>query len=250
MTALEIQGVSKQFGGLTAVNDVTFAVDEGEIRGVIGPNGAGKSTMFRMISGFYKPTKGRIVYQGKNIAGRKPSDIAALGIVRTFQETTLFNEFTVFDNVLVGCHLGARVNPISALLRTDRQLQERAREKTGELLDFMGLTALGDELAGSLPHGWQRTLSIAIALAAEPKVLLLDEPFTGMNDEETRHMMALTRRIRDTGVTLILVEHDMKAIMGLCGYLTVLNFGQLLAEGTPDEIRNNDEVIEAYLGGV
>lgn len=249
MPALEIRNVTKQFGGLTALDAVSFAVDEGEIRGVIGPNGAGKSTLFRMISGFYKPTKGQIVYQGSNIAGHKPSAIAAQGIVRTFQETTLFKEFNVFDNVLVGCHLRARVNPFAAILRTDRRRQEQAREKTREILDFMGLTGHQDELAGSLPHGWQRTLTIAIALAAQPRVLLLDEPFTGMNDEETRHMMELTRRIRATGVTMILVEHDMKAIMGLCDYLTVLNFGRLLAAGTPDEIRHDDKVIEAYLGG-
>lgn len=250
MPALEVRNVTKQFGGVTALDDVSFAVDEGEIRGVIGPNGAGKSTMFRMISGFYKPTKGRIVYQGTDIAGHKPSAIAHQGIVRTFQETTLFKEFNVFDNVLVGCHLRARVNPFAAILRTDRKRQEQAREKTSEILAFMGLTDQQHELAGSLPHGWQRTLTIAIALAAEPRLLLLDEPFTGMNDEETRHMMELTRRIRDTGVTMVLVEHDMKAIMGLCDYLTVLNFGRLLAEGTPGEVRNNEQVVEAYLGGV
>lgn len=250
MAILEIQGLTKQFGGLTAVDDVNFSVEEGEIRGLIGPNGAGKSTTFRMISGFYKPTRGHVVYRGQNIAGRSPSAIAALGVVRTFQETTLFKEFSVFDNVLVGCHLQARVNPFAAIFRSDRARQERAREKTREMLDFMGLTERQDELAGSLPHGWQRALSIAVVLVAEPKVLLLDEPFTGMNDEETKHMMDLTRRIQKSGVTMILVEHDMKAVMGLCGYLTVLNFGSLLAEGTPEEIRGNDKVIEAYLGGV
>jgi branched-chain amino acid transport system ATP-binding protein len=250
MAVLEIQGLTKKFGGLTAVNDVSFAVEEGEIRGLIGPNGAGKSTMFRMIAGFYKPTIGQILYQGQNIAGRSPSAVATRGVVRTFQETTLFNEFSVYDNVLAGCHLQARVNLFAALFRTDRKRQQKAHERTLEILDFMGLTERKDELAANLPHGLQRSLAIAIGLAANPKVLLLDEPFTGMNDEETKHMMALTQRLRASGVTIVLVEHDMKAVMGLCEYITVLNFGQLLAEGTPEEIRGNDKVIEAYLGGV
>lgn len=248
MALLEIRGLTKRFGGLTAVDNVSFVVEEGEIRGLIGPNGAGKSTMFRMIAGFYQPTAGQIIYQGQNIAGRAPSAIASLGIVRTFQETTLFKEFSVFNNVLMGCHLQARVNPFSALFRSDRQRQQRARERTHEILDFMGLMERKDQLAASLPHGLQRTLSIAVGLAAEPKILLLDEPFTGMNEEETRHMMDLTRRVRDSGITIILVEHDMRAVMGLCGHLTVLNFGRLLAQGEPAEVRANDQVIEAYLG--
>lgn len=250
MALLEIRGLTKRFGGLTAVDNVNFTIEEGEIHGLIGPNGAGKSTTFRMIAGFYKPTAGQIVYRGENIVGRGPSTVASRGIIRTFQETTLFREFSVFDNVLAGCHLQARVNLFAALLHTDRKRQERARERTLEILEFMGLTERKDQLAASLPHGLQRALTVAIGLAANPKVLLLDEPFTGMNDEETNHMMGLTRRVRDSGVTIILVEHDMKAVMGLCGTLTVLNFGRLLAEGTPAEIRANDQVVEAYLGSV
>ena len=247
---LEISHVTKRFGGLTALDDVTFRVAEGEIRGLIGPNGAGKSTMFKNIAGFYTPTSGDILYRGHSIAGRKPHNIAELGIVRTFQETTLFQELSVFDNVLVGCHIRARSNLVAAILGLDRGRQRAAREKVGEVLEFMGLEGRRHQLAAELPLGSQRALAIAIALASEPKLLLMDEPFAGMNAEETRHMMDLTRRVRESGVSVVLVEHDMKAVMGLCGYLTVLNFGQLLAEGTPDEIRHDDRVIGAYLGGV
>ena len=249
MSILEIQNVTKQFGGLTALNDVSFEVKEGEIRGLIGPNGAGKSTMFKNIAGFYAPTKGQIIYQGKNIAGIKPSRIAEMGIVRTFQETTLFQELTVFENALVGCHMKARSNLFSAMLGLDRAKQQAAEEKVSEVLDFMGLSDRKDQLASELPLGSQRALAISIALVSEPKLMLMDEPFAGMNPEETNHMMGLTEKVRESGITVVLVEHDMKAVMGLCDYLTVLNFGQLLAEGTPEEVRNNDKVIEAYLGG-
>lgn len=250
MTLLQIDQVTKQFGGLFALNDVSFAVEEGEIRGLIGPNGAGKSTMFKSIAGFYKPTKGQILYQGDNIAGKAPSTIARRGLVRTFQETTLFQELSVYENVLVGCHLQARTNLLAALLRTDREKQKRAGERTMEVLEFMGLAARKDQLASGLPLGSQRALAMAITLAADPKLLLMDEPFAGLNPEETNHMMELTRRIQRSGVSVVLVDHDMKAVMGLCGYLTVLNFGKLLAQGTPAEIRSNAKVIEAYLGGV
>jgi len=246
---LEIKNVTKQFGGLTALNDVSFQVEEGEIRGLIGPNGAGKSTMFKNIAGFYAPTKGSIKYQGENIAGKKPHTISELGIVRTFQETTLFQELTVFDNALVGCHISARSNIFSALLGLDKQKQKAAAEKVMEVLDFMGLSDRKDQLASELPLGSQRALAISIALVSKPKLMLMDEPFAGMNPEETNHMMDLTRKVQESGITIVLVEHDMKAVMGLCNYLTVLNFGQLLAQGTPEEIRHNDKVIEAYLGG-
>jgi ABC-type branched-subunit amino acid transport system ATPase component len=249
MPILEISNVSKRFGGLVALDNVSFRVEEGEIRGLIGPNGAGKSTMFKNIAGFYAPSSGDIRYQGRSIAGQKPHDIAEMGIVRTFQETTLFQELSVSQNVLVGCHIRARSNLFSAILGLDRRIQRQAEDKVGEVLEFMGLADRRDQLASELPLGSQRALAIAIALASEPKLLLMDEPFAGMNPEETRHMMELTRKVRESGISIVLVEHDMKAVMGLCGYLTVLNFGQLLAEGTPDEIRHNDQVIEAYLGG-
>lgn len=249
MPVLEIKDVTKQFGGLTALRDVSFTVEDGEIRGLIGPNGAGKSTMFKNIAGFYAPTTGEIVYRGENIEGKKPHTIAEMGIVRTFQETTLFQELSVFENALVGCHINARTDLFSAIFGLDRQKQKAAAEKVIEVLDFMGLSDRKDQLASELPLGSQRALAISIALVSEPKLLLMDEPFAGMNPEETNHMMDLTRKVQESGITIVLVEHDMKAVMGLCNYLTVLNFGQLLAEGTPEEIRNNDKVIEAYLGG-
>jgi branched-chain amino acid transport system ATP-binding protein len=205
--------------------------------------------MFKNIAGFYAPTKGSIRYRGSNIEGNKPHTIAEMGIVRTFQETTLFQELSVFENALIGAHMKSRTNVFSAVLGLDRLKQEAASEKVMEVLEFMGLTERRDQLAAELPLGSQRALALAIALVSEPRLMLLDEPFAGMNPEETNHMMDLTRKVRESGITIVLVEHDMKAVMGLCNYLTVLNFGKLLAEGTPDEIRNNDRVIEAYLGG-
>lgn len=249
MALLEIRQVTKQFGGLTALDKVSFSLEAGEIRGLIGPNGAGKSTMFKNIAGFYSPTSGDILYQGHSISGLKPHSIAEQGIVRTFQETTLFQELSVFENVLVGCHMRARSNLFAAIFRLDKARQQASAEKAMQVLEFMGIAERRDQLASELPLGSQRALAISIALACEPKLLLMDEPFAGMNPEETRQMMALTRKVQESGVTIILVEHDMKAVMGLCDYLTVLNFGQLLAEGTPEEIRHNDRVIEAYLGG-
>jgi branched-chain amino acid transport system ATP-binding protein len=248
MALLEVRGITKRFGGLVALQDVSFSVEEGELRGLIGPNGAGKSVMFKTIAGFYGPNEGQVVYQGEDITGLGASAVAERGLVRTFQETTLFQEFSVYQNVLVGCHLRARSNMFSALFRTDLQRQKAADAKTIEILEFMGLADRKDQLALNLPLGSQRTLAVAIALAAEPKLLLLDEPFAGMNPEETSQMMQIVRRIRDSGVTIVIVEHDMKAIMGLSEKLMVLNFGQLLAEGSPQEIRSNDQVIEAYLG--
>ena len=248
MPLLEVDNLTRRFGGLSAVSDLSFAVEEGEIRGLIGPNGAGKTTTFNVITGFYRPTGGRILYRGEDISRLSTNQIAKRGLVRTFQHTTLFQEFTAFKNVLVGCHLHARVSPLGAIFgaghAAEREIEDRARE----ILAFMGLAERRDELAAELPHGLQRALGVAVALAADPKVLLLDEPFTGMNPEETRRMMELVRRVRERGVTLLLVEHDMQAVMGLCDRITVLNFGRLLTEGTPEEVRNNPDVIEAYLG--
>lgn len=249
MAILEIKSVCKQFGGLTALDNVSFEIEKGEIRGLIGPNGAGKSTMFKNIAGFQAPTTGSILYQGQNIEGKKPHTIAELGIVRTFQETTLFQELTVFENALVGSHIHGRSNVFSAILGLDKQKQAESREKVSEVLEFMGLTERKDQLASELPLGSQRALALSIALVSEPKIMLMDEPFAGMNGEETGHMMDLTRKIQESGITVVLVEHDMKAVMGLCNYLTVLNFGQVLAQGTPEDVRNNEKVIEAYLSG-
>jgi len=246
---INVENVTKQFGGLTALNNVSFQVKEGEIRGLIGPNGAGKSTMFKNIAGFYTPTSGDIEFNGKSIVGIKPCAIAEMGVVRTFQETTLFQEMTVFENILIGCHKWTRSNLFSAALGLDKEKKKRAKEKTISTMKLMGLIDRKEQLASELPLGFQRALAMSIALVSEPKVMLMDEPFAGMNPEETRHMMELTRKIRGFGITIILVEHDMKAVMGLCDYITVLNFGQLLAEGAPEDIRDNDKVIKAYLGG-
>jgi branched-chain amino acid transport system ATP-binding protein len=249
MALLEIKKVSKYFGGLSALSNVSFAVEQGEIRGLIGPNGAGKSTMFKNIAGFYEPSEGEIVFSGQAVNGYSPHAIANMGIVRTFQETTLFQELTVFENTLVGCHLQASTDVFSAVLGLDKLKQSQARDKALEAMEFMGLSERKDQLASELPLGSQRSLAVAIALASGPRLMLMDEPFAGMNPEETRHMMELTRKVNESGVTIVLVEHDMKAVMGLCEYITVLNFGTLLTEGTPEQIRHNEDVIKAYLGG-
>jgi branched-chain amino acid transport system ATP-binding protein len=248
MPLLEVDNLTRRFGGLSAVSDPSFAIEEGEIRGLIGPNGAGKTTTFNVITGFYRPTGGRILYRGEDISGLSTNQIAKRGLVRTFQHTTLFQEFTAFKDVLVGCHLHAPVNPLGAVFGADHAAEREIEDRAQEILAFMGLTERRDELAAELPHGLQRALGVAVALAADPKPLLLDEPFTGMNPEETRRMTALVRRVRDRGVTLLLVEHDMQAVMGLCDRITVLNFGHLLTEGTPEEVRSDPDVIEAYLG--
>ena len=248
MTLLELDRVTKRFGGLTAVRDLSFRVEEGEIRGLIGPNGAGKTTTFNVISGYYRPTAGAIRYRGRPISGLKTSRIAEGGLVRTFQSTTLFHELSVFENMLVGCHLRARSGLFAAIFGTDRAHGRSAEERAREVLDFIGLAQRSGEPAANLPHGLQKALGLAVALASAPKLLLLDEPFAGMNPEETRGMMRLVRKIRDEGVTVLLVEHDMQAVMGLCDRITVLNFGELLAEGSPKEIRAHPEVVRAYLG--
>jgi branched-chain amino acid transport system ATP-binding protein len=248
MAILEVERLSRRFGGLAAVDDLSFTVEPGEIRGLIGPNGAGKTTTFNVISGFNAPSSGRVLFEGRDISGLRTSRIAALGLVRTFQQTTLFQELPVLDNVLVGCHLQARRGLLATVLGRAGEREAAARAEVLEALEFFGLAGRQDELASNLPHGLQRALGLAVALVARPKVLLLDEPFTGMNPEETRHMMALIRKVRARGVTLLLVEHDMQAVMGLCDRITVLNFGRLLAEGAPQEIQSHPEVIEAYLG--
>ena len=237
-----------RFGGLVAVDGLSFQVEAGEIRGLIGPNGAGKTTTFNVISGFYAPTSGRVIYDGTDISGLKMSAVAAMGLVRTFQHSTLFQELTLLENVRVGCHLFEAPSLLSSLLGRDGPKRRETEARALETLAFFDLADRRDDLAAELPHGLQRALGMAVALAAEPKVLLLDEPFTGMNPEETRQMMTLMRKIQDRGITLLLVEHDMQAVMGLCDNITVLSFGRLLVEGTPAEIRENPEVIEAYLG--
>jgi branched-chain amino acid transport system ATP-binding protein len=218
--------------------------------GLIGPNGAGKTTVFNLLSGIHKPTKGKVVFKGENITGLKPNKAASKGIVRTFQATNLFQEMTALENVLVAHHIHIRSGLYGVLFNTAfaRRGEKEIQQRAIEILESMGLGSVKDESAKNLPHGHQRALGISMALAADPELLLLDEPVTGMNPEETMSMMKIIERIRDRGKTLLVVEHDMKAIMGISDRLIVLNFGKKIAEGLPEEIKKNRDVIEAYLG--
>jgi branched-chain amino acid transport system ATP-binding protein len=250
MTLLEIKNVTKVFGGLIAVRDLSFDVIQSEILGLIGPNGAGKSTLFNIITGFYTPDKGEILFKNERITGLGIDRIARKGIGRIFQEPTLFMQETVFENVLSGFHRHYRKSNWEAFLHTRGANSEVAekQQKTLELLEFMDMRQVKDELAVNLPHGYQRALAIAIALATDPELLLLDEPVTGMNPTETMSMINKIQKIRAKGITVLIVEHDMKAVMSLCDRLVVLDLGEKIAEGNPDKIRENKRVIEAYLG--
>jgi branched-chain amino acid transport system ATP-binding protein len=247
---LEAIELTKYFGGLAAVNELNLRINQGEILGLIGPNGAGKTTFFNVVSGFFPPTSGRVLFEGQDISQLEAHDIAHRGISRTFQASTLFMKLSVLDNVFTGYHKSYRTMFIKRVLHTPsaRKEEKGFKQKTLETLEFMGMASLKDELAANLPHGYQRTLGIAMALATHPKLLLLDEPATGMNLTEKNAVINLIRRIRDMGITIILVEHDMKVVMDLCDRIIVLNFGQKIAEGLPEEIKANKEVIEAYLG--
>ena len=250
MALLEVKDLTKQFGGLAALEDVDFEVESGQILGLIGPNGAGKTTLFNLVSGFLKPTRGRVIFKGRDIAGWKPHKIASLGLTRTFQATALFKHWSVFNNVLIGHHLLQKTSFLGSLFNSPfgRREEGMVRGWTIEILENMGLADFKDELGLNLPQGHQRALGIAIAMASNPDLMLLDEPAAGMNPEETVSMMNLIRGIQDRGPTVLLVEHDMKLVMGICQKIVVLNFGRKIAEGTPEEIKKNSDVIEAYLG--
>jgi len=251
MSILETHNVTKRFGGLTAVDRVSVQIPEGSIYSIIGPNGAGKTTLFNCITGFYPSDAGEILFQGKSLIGYSPDRVTRQGISRTYQNIRLFPAMTALENILVGAHPRLKSSWLDAILHTPRQRAEEkmALDKAQELLNFVGLKGKGDLLARNLPYGEQRRLEMARALANQPKIILLDEPTAGMNPNESRTMMRFIENLRDElGITILLIEHDMRVVMGISEFIYVLDFGQLIAKGSPEQIQKNPQVIESYLG--
>jgi len=247
---LEVCGITQVFGGVTALEDVSFKVEKGSITGVIGPNGAGKTTLFNIISGIYTQTDGTVVLEERDVSGLPPERLAPRGMVRTFQNIELFNGMTVLENVMVGMHTRSSSGLLACSLKMPWALREesRIREQAMSRLEFSGIADLAQVTSGNLPFGKGRLLEIARALAVEPRIILMDEPAAGLNSQETLGLARLIRKIRDMGITVVLVEHDMELVMDICDRIVVLNLGKKLAEGTPREIQENPEVVAAYLG--
>ena len=247
---LKLSQVSKRFGGLSVLQDVSFEVPAGQVFGLIGPNGAGKTTVFNLVTGLLAPSGGAIDLDGRSLLGLPPHRITRMGLGRTFQNIRIFKEMTLLDNVVVGMHshLGYGVGSLLFSLPGFRRQESRARERAHELLSWMGLSHKAEDIADGLSYGEQRKLELARALATEPRLLLLDEPVAGMNASEKVELMAEIEQIRRRGYTIFMIEHDMRFVMGLCDQIAVLNFGRIIAQGGPDEIKNNPDVIEAYLG--
>ena len=247
---LEVSGITQIFGGVTALDSVSFSITRGDITGVIGPNGAGKTTLFNIISGIYRQTAGTVTLEGKDVTGLSPDRLARLSMVRTFQNIELFGSMTLLENVMVGMHTKSSSGLLACALKMPWSIAEERRIRAGAMkwLEFTGITDLADHTAGSLPFGKGRLLEIARALAVEPRIILMDEPAAGLNSQETLALAELIKRIRDLGITVVLVEHDMELVMDICDRIVVLNLGRKLAEGTPREIQESSAVIAAYLG--